>query len=106
MPRHRSRRLIASRFLDRAVVPEISVIVDAKTALGFDLRAFVVAAQRFIDQYLGPVWGVAAHLKIRRKTQPGCWAIVFVDTERQAKDDGWHDLTRDGLPLAKIFLRV
>jgi hypothetical protein len=106
MPRHRSRHLIASRFLDPAVVPEISCIVSAKTPLGFDLPTFVAAAQRFVDKNLGPVWGVAAHLKIRRKTRPGCWALVFVDTERQAKDDGWHDVTHDGLPLAKVFLRV
>jgi len=106
MPRHRSRNLIASRFLDPAVVPEISCIVSASTPLGFDLATFVAAAQRFVDEYLGPVWGVAAHLKVRRKTRPGCWALVFVDTERKAKDDGWHDLTEDGLPLAKVFLRV
>jgi hypothetical protein len=106
MPHHRPRPLIASRFLDPAVVPEISCIVSAKTPLGFDLPTFVAAAQRFIDEYLGPVWGVAAHLKIRRKTQPGCWALVFVDTERQANDDGWHDVTNDGLPLAKVFLRA
>jgi hypothetical protein len=106
MPTQRSQRLIASRFLSPAVVPEISCIVAAKTPLGFSLRKFVAAAQRFVDESLGPVWGVAAHLRIRRRTQPGCWALVFVDTERKASDDGWHDLTNDGLPLAKVFLRV
>jgi hypothetical protein len=106
MPRRRPHRLIASRFLDPAVVPEISCIVSARTPLGFDLRAFVTAAQRFVDEHLGPVWGVAARLKVRRKTRRGCWALVFVDTERQASDDGWHDVTNDGLPLAKVFLRV
>ena len=102
----RPRRLITSRFLAPAVVPEISCIVDAKTPLGFDLRTFVTAAQRFIDEHLGPVWGVAARLRIRRRTRPGCWALLFVDTEPQASDDGWHDLTADGFPLAKVFLRV
>jgi hypothetical protein len=105
MPR-RTRGLVASGFLSSDVVPEISCIVSAQTPLGFNFAKFVAAAQRFIDEYLGPVWGVAAHLRIRRKTRPGCWALVFVDTERNASDDGWHDLTNDGLPLAKVFLRV
>jgi hypothetical protein len=103
---HQARPLGASKFLTLAVVPEISCIVSAQTPLGFTLRNFVAAAQRFIDEYLGPVWGVGARLRIRKKTRPGCWALVFVDTERNASDDGWHDLTRDGLPLAKVFLRV
>src|SRR5262249_376066 len=32
--------------------------------------------------------------------------LVFVDTEPEADDDGWHDLTEDGMPLAKVFLAV
>jgi hypothetical protein len=105
-PPRRARQLPVSKLLAATVVPEISCIVSAQTPLGFSLPAFIAAAQRFVDQYLGPVWGVAARLRVRRKTRPGCWALVFVDTERQAQDDGWHDLTRDGLPLAKVFLRV
>lgn len=106
MTAQRSQHLRASKFLSPAVVPEISCIVAAKTPLGFDLPAFIAAAQRFVDEYLGPVWGVAARLRLRRKTRPGCWALVFVDTERKASDDGWHDLTKSGFPLAKVFLRV
>src|SRR5713101_7521829 len=93
MPRYRHRQLAASRLLSPAVVPEISCIVSAKTPLGFSLSKFVAAAQRFVDEYLGPVWDVAAHLRIRRTTRSGCWALAFVDTERKASDDGWHDLT-------------
>lgn len=103
---HRPHRLIASRFMSPDVVPEISCIVSAKTPLGFELKSFIAAAQRFVDEHLGPVWGVAARLKIRRRTRRGAWALVFVDTEREASDDGWHDLTDEGLPLAKVFLRV
>src|SRR5262249_47910126 len=103
MPSHRTQRLIATRFMSPDVVPEISCILSAKTPLGFELKSFVAAAQKFIDEHLGPVWGVAARLKIRRKTRRGAWALVFVDTEREASDDGWHDLTDEGLPLAKVF---
>src|SRR5262245_14299217 len=106
MPSHRPHRLLATRFMSPDVVPEISCILSAKTPLGFDLKSFVAAAQKFIDEHLGPVWGVAARLKVRRKTRRGAWALVFVDTERAASDDGWHELTDEGLPMAKVFLRV
>ncbi len=100
------RRPPTSRCLAATVVPEISCIVSARTPLGFDLGAFVAAAQRFVDEHLGPVWGVGARLRIRRRTRPGSWALLFVDTERHAEDDGWHDLTNGGMPLAKVFLHV
>src|SRR5262249_10082684 len=105
-PPRRPRQLAVSKFLASTVVPEISCIVSAKTPLGFDLETFVAAAQRFIDEFLVPACALGAPLKARRKTQPGCWALVFVDTEREASDDGWHDLTTEGFPLAKVFLRV
>jgi hypothetical protein len=88
------------------VVPEISCVYAATTPLPFSLGKFVRAAQRFIDEHLAPVWGVEARLRVRRKTRDGAWALVFVDTEDQASADGWHDLTRRGMPLAKVFLRV
>ena len=31
---------------------------------------------------------------------------MFADTEPHASDDGWHDLTAHGMPLAKVFLAV
>lgn len=100
-----SRRFSAA-FFSRAVVPEISCIMSAKTPLGFNLHAFVAAAQRFVDERLAPVWGVSARLRVRKKTRPGCWALVFVDTERQARHNGWHDLTPAGMPMAKVFLHM
>jgi hypothetical protein len=88
------------------MVPEISCVFRATTPLGFDLGDFVRAAQRYVDDCLAPVWGTPARLRARRETRPGCWALVFVDSERGASDDGWHDLTRYGMPLARVFLRV
>jgi len=96
----------APSLFSSTVVPEISCVYAATVPLPFSLRAFVRAAQRFIDEHLAPVWGVEARLRIRRKTRDGAWALVFVDTEDQASADGWHDLTERGMPLAKVFLRV
>lgn len=101
-----TRRRTSPDFFSPVVVPEISCILSAKTPLGFDLHDFIAAAQRFVDERLAPVWGVSARLRVRKKTRPGCWALVFVDTEKEAQDDGWHDLTPAGMPMAKIFLSV
>ena len=96
----------APSLFSSTVVPEISCVYDATVPLPFSLREFVRAAQRFIDEHLAPVWGVEARLRVRRQTTRDAWALVFVDTEDQASADGWHDLTRTGMPLAKVFLRV
>lgn len=106
MPRASARRSRPPAGLSRTVVPEISLVVSAKTPLGFSLPKFVAAAQRFVDEHLAPIWGVGARLRVRTRTRPGCWALVFVDTEHDASCDGWHDLTKGGMPLAKVFLRI
>jgi hypothetical protein len=108
MPQKSLRAKAASSFFSSAVVPEISCVYppQTRTKLPFSLQTFVAAAQRFVDEHLGPVWGVEARFRVRRQTRPGCWALVFVDTEPQAEADGWHDLTRAGMPLSKVFLRV
>ena len=96
----------SSRGCSPRLVPEISLIYAATAPLGFELDEFATTAQRWLDDVFAPVWGRTATVRARRRTRASAWASVFVDTERHASDEGWHDLTRDGKPLAKIFLRV
>jgi hypothetical protein len=100
------RHVSPASFFSPSLIPEISLIYDAVTPLGFDLDEFATVAQRWVDDILAPVWGTPARICARQKTRANAWALVFVDTEPHASDDGWHDLTRYHMPMGKVFLRV
>src|SRR5262249_30395028 len=46
-----------------------------------------------------------ARLVHSRDFVPGTWGFGFFDSERAGTDDGYHDLTPDGLPFARVFVK-
>lgn len=90
----------------RALAPTIAVFANAKTPLGLDLDRFTAAMQTFVTDHVAPVWGTPARL-VRTKTfRPGAWAMVFLDVADEPDALAYHDLTPDGLPLSKVFVRT
>lgn len=85
--------------------PRIACFNRAKTPLGVDLDALIVAMQKFVDHHLAPVWGTPAELVKSSGFQQGAWAIVFLDSEDDASLEGYHDLTPEGLPMSKVFVK-
>ncbi len=75
-----------------------------------DAQAIVSALQTQIGRDFFPAWGVNATLSIappKQKTPtPGMWSIGFFDNADQAGALGYHDLTADGLPLGKVFVKT
>jgi hypothetical protein len=57
-----------------------------------------------------PVWGVdsATLTFVPKSIKPavGAWWAVFLDDSDQAKDLAYHDLTNEGLPISKIFVKT
>jgi hypothetical protein len=62
--------------------------------------------QEYIDNYIVPVWGTPAKLVHSQGFIPGAWAMVFLDDADQADALAYHDLTPDGLPISKVFVRT
>jgi len=87
-------------------VPTIVCFNKAKTALGFDFGKLIEAMQMFVDQYVAPVWGTPAKLIKSRGFVKGTWAMVFLDNADQPGALAYHDLTPDGLPQAKVFVKT
>src|SRR5262245_13696102 len=99
----RKRKLPASSF-DRHVIPTIAFINRARVPLGVDFDKMIKALQTFLDHCFVPVWGAPARLVKATKEIPGAWTMIFLD---EADDDdalGYHELTKDGLPLSKVFV--
>ena len=87
-------------------VPTIACFNQATIPLGVDFDDLIAAMQAFIDEHVVPVWGTPANLVKSDDFIPGKWAMVFLDDADQPGALAYHDLTPDGLPLAKVFVKT
>lgn len=100
-----ARRFVTAQF-DRGQKPVITVVNEAKTPWGVAQNALVAALQKYVDERFAPVWGVPATLLSGSAVKKGSWGLVFLDDADQADALGYHDLTPQGLPLGKVFVRT
>jgi hypothetical protein len=91
---------------NQGAAPTIAVFNKATTALGVDLDALISAMQAYIDKYIVPVWATPAKLVKSTGFIKGDWAVVFLDDADQPGALAYHDLTPDGFPIAKVFVRT
>ncbi len=91
---------------DQGQIPEIAVFNDAETPLGVDLGALVTALQKFVTDYVVPVWGTPARLVRTDGFKKGAWGFVFLDVADAPNALAYHDLTPEGFPLSKVFVQT
>ena len=87
-------------------VPKIACFNKARTPLGVEFGALIVAMQAYVDHCVVPVWGTPAKLVKTTGFVKGAWAMVFLDDADQPGALAYHDLTPDGLPQSKVFVRT
>jgi len=87
-------------------VPTIACFNQAQTPLGVDLEALIAAMQVFVDRYVAPVWATPAKLVKSKGYLKGAWAMVFLDNADAPGALAYHDLTPDGLPQSKVFVKT
>jgi hypothetical protein len=87
-------------------MPRIACFNKASTPLGVDFDALIAAMQAFVDQYVAPVWGTPAKLVKSKGYVKGAWAMVFLDDADQPGALAYHDLTPDGMPQSKVFVKT
>ncbi len=74
------------------------------------MQSYVPAFEQQWNKDLLPVWGVdAATFAFVPQDQPpasGTWWVVFLDDSDQAGALAYHDLTDEGLPISKVFVKT
>jgi hypothetical protein len=91
---------------DRGQIPRIACFNKAKTPLGVDFDALCAALQSFLEKHFVPVWGTPAKIVPSSDFVKGAWAMVFLDTADVQGALGYHDLTPDGFPFSKVFVKT
>src|SRR5947209_19841192 len=90
--------------LQIAVINESTAIPDGK------VQEMLPAFDQQWNKDLQSVWGVpAAKFTFLPKTQKppsGAWWVVFLDDSDQAGALAYHDLTNEGLPISKVFVKT
>ena len=85
-------------------------IMNRSTILTDEQVAPVVSALQIqVSRDFAPVWLVDADLVfVGKNAQPpaGTWQIALLDDSDQPGALGYHDLTPDGFPLAKVFAKT
>src|SRR2546428_2377769 len=97
-------RFIAAAF-DHGQIPTIACFNKARTSLGVTFDRLISTLQTFVDDYFVPVWGTPAKLVKTTTFRKGAWALALLDDADVANALGYHDLTPDGLPFAKVFVK-
>jgi hypothetical protein len=87
-------------------LPTIACFNKATDPLGVDFDALIAAMQAYVDQHVVPVWNTPAKLVKTKDFVKKAWAMVFLDDSDQPGALAYHDLTPDGLPLSKVFVRT
>lgn len=86
-----------------AIVNKSTVINDAM------LTNTITAMQRQISEHFAPYWKIdAALFRVGAKETPpaNAWQMLILDDPDQAGALGYHDVTAEGLPLGKAFVKA
>jgi len=91
---------------NQGTTPTIACFNNATVALGTDFDHLIAAMQEYIDKHVAPIWGTPAKLIKTAGFQSGAWAMAFLDDADQPGALAYHDLTPDGLPVGKVFVKT
>lgn len=98
--------MVRAAAFNQGKFPTIAFMNMATEPLGVDLRKLVSALDKQMKRDFVPIWGYPATLYLADKPKPDEWQFVFLDDADAANALGYHDLTKDGQPVSKIFVKT
>jgi len=101
-----ANRSIKAAGFNQGKFPTIAFVNLAHTPLGVDLGKLVAALQKQMEQDFVPVWGYPAKLYVTDKPKVDEWQVVFLDDADAANALGYHELTKNGQPISKVFVKT
>jgi hypothetical protein len=84
----------------------IACINMATTDLGVPFDKLTAALQKCYNQFFLPVWGYPVRLYNTKAAKKSDWQFVYFDDADTAGALGYHDLTKDGQPVSKVFVKT
>lgn len=91
---------------DQGEKPTIAVVYKATVGMGVDVKAYIDAQQKALNQFFAPVWGTPATLVPAKDPVVGAWNLIFTDDADQAGALGYHELDQSGMPVSFAFVKT
>lgn len=91
------------------VSPVVAVVNESTAWTDAQVKALTPALQAQMDDDFGPLWNLTCKLvQVSRGgvVPKGAWILGFFDDADQAGALGYHDITADGTPIAKVFVKT
>lgn len=102
----RAKASVRAAGFNQGKFPTVAFVNLATTSLGVDLGKLVAVLQKQMDRDFVPIWGYPAKLYVTDKPEPDEWQVVFLDDADAADALGYHDLTKNGQPISKVFVKT
>jgi hypothetical protein len=88
---------------------QIAIINESTAIADGDVQKMLPAFDQQWNKDLVPIWGVDAatftFVPAGQTPATGTWWLVFLDDSDQASALAYHDLTSEGLPISKAFVK-
>lgn len=88
----------------------IAVINESSVTTQSELDSYLPAFDQQWNKDLAKVWNIerASFAQVPKGDTPpkGSWWVVFLDDSDQANALAYHDLTNEGLPISKVFVKT
>src|SRR5438105_8337429 len=84
----------------------IACINKATVDLGVPFDKLTATLQKCYDQYFLRIWGYPLTLYNTANPKPSDWQFIYFDDADTAGALGYHDLTHNGQPISKIFVKT
>jgi hypothetical protein len=105
--------LICSRMHHVVAAPSTEQVTPLRSAMDLSADAYPKRARAILaaqagqgDQHFLPIWGYPVTLYNTIKPQPSDWQFVYFDNADTTAALGYHDITKDGQPVAKVFVET
>jgi len=88
---------------------KVALINESTVVNSSDVPKVADALKVQVSRDFAPAWGVDADLRFvsaGQKPNAGEWWLAILDDSDQAGALGYHDVTSEGLPLAKVFAKT
>lgn len=91
---------------NQGAFPTIAFVNLATAPLGVNLAKVVSALEKQLQRDFVPIWGYPAKLYETNKPKADEWQVVFLDDADTVNALGYHDITKNGQPISKVFVKT
>src|SRR5262245_36755463 len=84
----------------------IACINKASVDLGVSFGKLTATLQKCFDQFFLPIWGYPVKLYNTDSPRPTDWQLIYFDDADTAGALGYHELTHNGQPISKVFVKT